>query len=199
MPVARAEQIEAESPVVVLKLVPSLFQHGTLGIMRSLGRIGVPVYAFHNDQWAPAALSRYARGTLVWDRDATLLSADELVAALLELAQRINHPRPILIPVDDIGSMLVSDGAACLKSHFLFPDQPTGLARALSSKKELYLLCKDLGVPTPETKFPQSRRDLLRLMSDESFPIVLKSIDPRLMRQRPGGAAKSVAIAHDQA
>src|SRR6184192_4272155 len=37
--------VDTSTPAVVLKLDPNPFHHGGLGVIRSLGRLGVPVYA----------------------------------------------------------------------------------------------------------------------------------------------------------
>jgi hypothetical protein len=46
--------VNAETPVLVLKLV----SHGGIGVVRTLGRLGVPVYAVNSDASAPAAAMR---------------------------------------------------------------------------------------------------------------------------------------------
>ena len=57
-------QLEDNSvPVVVL--VSS--QHGGVGIIRSLGRAGIPVYGVHRDFWEPASRSRFLKQVFRWD------------------------------------------------------------------------------------------------------------------------------------
>ena len=50
---------DTATPAVVLKFDPNVMHHGGLGVIRSLGRAGVPVYGVHEGTWAPAASSRY--------------------------------------------------------------------------------------------------------------------------------------------
>jgi predicted ATP-grasp superfamily ATP-dependent carboligase len=71
----------------------------------------------------------------------------------------------------------VADHAAALRDGFLFPNQPAGLARALSSKKQMYGLCKKYAIPTPETVFPQSLDDVVAFLTRATFPVMLKRID----------------------
>ena len=54
------------TPAVVLKFDPNVMHHGGLGVIRSLGRLGVPVYGVHERPWAPAASSRYLPGRCFW-------------------------------------------------------------------------------------------------------------------------------------
>jgi D-aspartate ligase len=182
--------MDARVPVVVLKL----FHHTSIGITRSLGRLGVPVYGVHGDPRAPSALSRYCAGNFMWEFDGA--PAAESVAFLASVADRVGG-RPILVPTDDISALFVEDHADRLREHFLFPSQPAGLARSLSSKKEMYALCKRLDIPTPETTFPQSREDVLRFLETAVFPVVVKGIDARLVQKLTGGGKVIVHSAED--
>src|SRR5947209_5523176 len=163
---ARFSETSYNTSIPVVVLAPGYHGHG---IARSLGRLGVPVYGVHADARSPAACSRYWRKSFVWPGGAS--SAEEAVAWLLRLSQRIG-PRPILIPTDDSSCLFVADNAPALREGYLFPDQPAGLARALSSKKEMYFLCKAQGIPTPETVFPRGRADVVAFGKDATFPVL---------------------------
>jgi predicted ATP-grasp superfamily ATP-dependent carboligase len=143
-------------------------------VAQSLGRLGIPVYGVHADAHSPAARSRYWQENVIWDF--AKASADASVAWLLQLARRIGS-RPILIPTSDSSCLFVADHAAALRDGFLFPHQPAGLARALSSKKQMYGLCKQYAIPTPETIFPHSRDDVVEFLTRAPFPVMLKRID----------------------
>jgi len=54
--------IDTSTPAVVLKLDSNAMHHGGLGAIRSLGRLGVPVYGVYGESMAPTAGSRYLRG-----------------------------------------------------------------------------------------------------------------------------------------
>ena len=90
-----------------------LLHHGNLGIVRSLGRLGVPVYVFQDAHWAPAARSRYVRGSFVGGF--RVKSAEDTIASLLEVGQRLGS-RAILIPTDDAGALFVSEHDAALST-----------------------------------------------------------------------------------
>jgi predicted ATP-grasp superfamily ATP-dependent carboligase len=177
-------------PIVILQFSPYNLLHGGLGIARTAGRLGIPVYWVDGGHWAPATLSRYVRGRLVWNADAP---AEALVEYLLERAARMS-PQAILMPIDDIAAGFVADQAAVLRERFLFPDQPDGLARILSNKKEMHFLCKEAGVPTPEAAFPRSKDEVADFGGAAIFPIMLKRIAwfPEHRQQM-----KSVAIANN--
>jgi D-aspartate ligase len=168
---------DTATPVVVL----SPHHHGALGIFRSLGALGVEVYAVEDGRWAPPLCSRYCRGVFHWDVcDAP---ARDSVSTLLKIGRTFTC-RPILIPADDGTAAFVQEASEELQTRFRFPVLPSGLMRRFSTKKELYLLCRESGYPTPETVFPRSRANLLELLGRLSFPVMLKGIDDRLVRGR---------------
>ena len=185
-PHAEPERLQTEVPVVVISR-----DHGHC-TARSLGRLGVPVFGVHADSRSPAARSRYWRENFIWD--ITTASPNQSVAWLLQLARRIGT-HPILIPTGDIDCLFVADNATALLEGFLFPHQPPGLARALSSKKQMYLLCKKHSIPTPETVFPQSREDVVEFLTSATFPVMLKCIDYTALR----GPKRKVVLGPDTA
>lgn len=173
---SKRDSLDTSVPVVVITWGDYGFEHC---IARSLGRLGIPVYGVRSNPRSPGARSHYWRENLIWDiRKA---SPDESVDWLLQLARKLGM-RPILIPTGDICCLFVEDNAARLKQGFLFPNQPAGLARSLSSKKQMYFLCKKYSIPTAETVFPQSREDVIEFLRNTTFPVMLKCIDYTAMR-----------------
>jgi D-aspartate ligase len=160
------------TPVVVFKTVISA-DHGALGIVRSLGRLSVPVYAVASDPQTSSFYSRYCLGKFVLDIDTT--PEEQSLQFLLDVSEKIGG-RPILIPTDDGAATFVADHAEALRASFHFQDQLTGLVDSLNSKKEMYFLAKKHGLPTPEAVFPQSRTDVLNFLPGATFPIMLKAI-----------------------
>lgn len=163
---------DTSTPIVILQFSPYHLLHGGLGIARTAGRLGIQVYWIDGGAWAPAALSRYVRGRFFLD---VREPAHVLIERLLGYCRWIGG-RPILIPIDDMASDFVDEQAAALREHFLFPEQPPGLAQTLSNKREMYFLCKKTGVPTPEVAFPRSRDEVADFGGDATYPVVLKRI-----------------------
>ena len=172
------ERLDTSTPVLVLKM-----HHGSLGIARSLGRLGVAVYGLTTapDTWAAA--SRYWRACYEWDTENA--PAQRSVDYLLALGRRLG-PKVLLIPVSDRTTKFVAAHADALKERFRFPDLSHQLAERLTSKKEMYFLARKLGIPTPETAFPQSRQELIVLLDRTRFPVVLKGIDGARLNARTG-------------
>ena len=149
-----------------------MFHHGALGIARSAGRLGIPVHRIGFERWAPARLSRYNSG---WSTVGEHASPEQLLGVLRMFNEDVG--RAILIPVDDAGSVFVDEHASALEADFLLPRQPEGLARALSSKRGMYELCRDHDIPTPLSVFPESEADVLEHADRTEYPIVAKCIN----------------------
>lgn len=187
---ARLEKNQFNTSVPVVVIAPGYHGHG---IARSLGRLGIPMYGVHADSRSPAARSRYWRESFTWD--IAKASPQASVDWLLQLARKLGS-HPLLIPTDDDSCLFVADHADILKEAFLFPNQPTGLARSLSSKQQMYVLCKQYSIPTAETVFPRSRSDVVDFLIDATFPVMLKGIDTLALRRRTGMKMVLVEDAH---
>jgi D-aspartate ligase len=144
--VTMSASFDTGTPVLVLKLGRYALHHGGLGVIRTLGRAGVPVYGVHEDRLAPAAMSRYLSGKFIWKTEGE--SVEQFLDGMAVLGRRLGRPT-ILIPTDDLAAILVAEHAAALEEWFIFPRPPAALPRTVASKKGLYQLCKRLGVPCP--------------------------------------------------
>jgi len=167
--------VDASTPAVVLKLDPNVMHHGGLGVIRSLGRLGVPVYGVHEGPFAPAASSRYLQGRCFWQPDAG--DTERVLAGLLRLADRIGQPA-VLVPTDDAGAILLAEHGSGLRKSFLFPDPPDDLPRRLAGKYSLSQLCGELGVPSPRVTLPGSLEEARGFAAETGFPLIAKLTTP---------------------
>jgi D-aspartate ligase len=181
-------KVDRSTPVVVIRCS----RHGGLGITRTLGRMGVPIYHVDKSSLAPAFHSRYSRGQFIWDADKS--PPPETIAFLGKVAARIGR-RAILIPTSDSTAMLVADHADALSKWFDFPRMESSLVRALCSKREMYLLARMHGVPTPETAFPRSRDDLAEHLKAMKFPVMVKGIFGVELQRKAG---KRMFLVHNR-
>ena len=152
--VATTFRPDVSTPAVLLKLDPNVMHHGGLGAIRSLGRMGVPVYAVQESAFAPAGHSRYLRGKGLWQPGR--LTPDRGRAGLLRLAELIGRPS-VLIPTDDAGAIFLAEHADGLRGRFLFAEPPALLPRQLAGKHSLHRLCDEVGFPTPRSAVPRRR------------------------------------------
>jgi D-aspartate ligase len=184
--------LDTTVPALVLKVGTYPLHHGGLGVVRSLGRLGVPVFGVYEERLAPAAVSRYLTGRFVWRSEPE--DADRFLAGMAAIGERLGRPT-VLIPTDDLGAILISEHAPTLGRWFRFPQPPPGLAQRLASKKGLFELCCKLGVPCPQASFPLSRQDVAKFAAKARFPVVAKVIEAWLLPADAG--VKSTTIVQD--
>jgi len=163
------------------------FHQSTLGIIRSLGRVSIPVFAVQRDSFIPSGASRYLAGKFSWRTDAQ--DSGRFLEGMARIGKILDRPT-ILVPVDDLSAILIAEHADELASRFIFTRPPATLPRTLANKGCLYELCHRLGIACPHTVFPRSREELLDLAAQMQFPVVVKATEPWLLPR----SIKSTAI-----
>jgi len=179
------------TPAVVLKFDQNVLHHGSLGVIRSLGRLGVPVYGVHEGAWAPAASSRYLAGRFFWQP-----SPDDprrTLAGLFDLARQIGR-RAVLYATDDAGAIFLAEHGRDLRQWFMFPDPPRDLPRRLAGKYSLYQACLELGVPSPRAAIPSSSGAAREFASDTGYPLIAKLTTP----WTAGSGLRSTSVVADE-
>ncbi|MGH2464446.1 MAG: hypothetical protein ACRDGI_03215 [Candidatus Limnocylindrales bacterium] len=178
-------ELDTSIPVLMLTASPSARRspHGGIGILRSLGRLGVSIYTVDSDPRGPASYSKYLRGRFVFDLANAAPNA--IVGFLLGVGKDLGA-RALLIPTWDDLSVLVSDHSEVLSDQYILPRQPAGLARSLASKKDMYLLARQHAIPTPEASFPSSVAEVSAFAAKATFPVMLKGIAGNRLQERTG-------------
>lgn len=163
--------LDTRYPALIFKADRVPFSHGALGIARTLGTLGVPVYAIVEDAYTPLAFSRYVTKAFVWknwpgDRDL-------FVKAILTIGKTIGQPT-VLIPMDDLSAIFVAESEASLSQLFIFPHPPPNLPRLLANKASFYALCGRIGIHCARSIVPSSADDIDEFIKHAGFPIVMK-------------------------
>jgi D-aspartate ligase len=156
---------------VLLKLDRNVFHHGGLGVIRSLGRLGIRVHAMREDRFAPAGASRYARRTVSPMPERA--HPDDVIELLDRLADRLPGPA-VLITTDDAGAILLAEHGDKLRPRYLFPDPPADLPRRAAGKATLAEICRAAGVPHPMTTVPVDAAEAVAFADSCGYPVVAK-------------------------
>ncbi|MEV0369163.1 ATP-grasp domain-containing protein [Streptomyces sp. NPDC050636] len=169
---------DTDVPVLLLRLDPNPFHHGTLGAVRSLGRAGIEVHAVVESARGPVGRSRYLHRA--HELPAGPLTDAPLLALLREISERIGRPA-VLIPMDDRGAIAAARLAGPLLGRFLLPAQPAGLPERVADKAELAQLCRELELPHPATAIPGSAQQAADAAAGLGLPVVAKWSRPWLL------------------
>lgn len=171
--------INRSVPAVVLKLE----HYEGLGIVRSLGKLGIPVYGIDAAKLSHSSLSRYCKKTFVWDMENS--PEEESVNFLVSIANSLGK-QSILIATSDETSLFIAKNAERLKSYFLFPDNSYELINTLCSKEKSYFLARQYGMPIPESFFPTSMEDVFEFAEYAAYPVMLKGIYGGRLEKKTG-------------
>jgi len=139
-----------------------------LGVARSLGRRGIPVWVLAEKDDALARFSRYVGRTVPV---AELGSAD-LVSKLLELAEEEGLDDWALIPTGDESAAMLSRHRETLARRFVMTVPPWEVLRWMYDKRLTYELADDVGVEHPWTAYPRNAAEVETL--ECQFPVILK-------------------------
>lgn len=180
--------VDRSVPALVVKIGHYPLYRGGVGAIRSLGRLGIPMYAVTEHRWIPAALSRYLTRAFVWPTSGRKRPG-RLVEGLLRMARAIGRPA-VLLPTDEEAAVPIAEHADRLagEGRFLFPRVEPELPRRPASKRGLHELCVKHGVPTPEGAFPDTYADVKAFAAR-----ALSGGRPRTGRRSSGGRSPRCA------
>jgi D-aspartate ligase len=175
-------RLDTTCPVLIFKASRGVIHHGAVGVARTLGRLGVPVYAVVEDALTPLARSRYLTQAFFWEGWPN--SREAFLKSMSSVGEAIGRPA-ILIPMDDLSAISVAENAAELREWFLFPELPSDLPRQLANKTSLLSLCKRVGIPCAQTALLRSADDARKFMERNTFPIIAKAAEQwQLLKNR---------------
>jgi D-aspartate ligase len=142
--------------------------HPGLGIARSLGRRGIPVYIV-DDQYCVSSFSKYVTKVV---RVESILDERKTVDAVLEVGQRYNLRNWILFPTRDENVAAFSRYRAELAKFFRVTTGEWESIEWAWDKKKTYELAESLDIPCPKTFNPKSRQELQALFP--RLPLAIK-------------------------
>ena len=140
----------------------------SLGIIRSLGRHHIPVWALVG-KYRLAGLSRYCARTLRWPQPSD--DANDL-EFLLEVGRRYGLDGWLLLTTDDNHAAFLARNRDALSERFLIPPPDWDVMRHAFDKRLTYRLAASLGLDHPWTYQPRDGEDVAAL--ECKFPVVLK-------------------------
>ncbi len=139
-----------------------------LSIARSLGRRGVPVWVVTPPNIKLASYSRYTRRTLPWPNG----DGEGQATYLLEVAERYQLNRWVLLPTSDESAALLSKFHALLSRRFRVSTPVWDVLRWAYDKRLTYKLAAEQQVDYPHTIYPACEADLARASC--ALPGILK-------------------------
>ena len=146
-----------------------------LGIVRSLGRRGIPVWVL-DDELSVALASRYTRRKLRWPR-----GARAQLGGLLALHAAHGLDGWLLCPTRDETAALIARHHDALATRYTLITPPWAVFQHTYDKRLTYQLAAALDIPHPRTRHGLAADELPRL--DLDFPLILKPAIKHLFYQ----------------
>jgi predicted ATP-grasp superfamily ATP-dependent carboligase len=151
-----------------------------LGIVRSLGRAGVPVIACDHDPQALGLRSRYVRPHLTRD---PLADPEGFCADLAELGATLPE-RGVLFCTHDEALAAIGPREEALARWFARPWSPWATLAPVLDKGAQHAAARRIGFPVPITVEPRDERDVERAAHELRFPMILKPREAPEFRRR---------------
>jgi predicted ATP-grasp superfamily ATP-dependent carboligase len=154
-----------------------------LGVVRSLGRQGVPIAVMSYDRRDIATSSRFVREVIRTphpDKD-----EPQFVKALLDAAYQ--RPGSLLVPASDAALGAIARHKSDLEGAGLIvavDDQE--VTETLLNKARTFALASSAGVPSPATYAPSSEEEVRQFCTSAGFPAVLKPELSHIYRELVG-------------
>ena len=161
------------------KIIPAIIlsaQTQSLGVVRALGKQGVPLVVVHYHPCDMAHRSRYASKTLT--APDPLQDESGFVTRIMELAREWKGA--LLMPTSDETLLVAARHKAALSRHFLVACPDYATACQVVDKQQTYNLSVTAGVAAPQTLMPQSLEDVQKFCEKVIFPCLLKPVQSHL-------------------
>ena len=166
----------AHPPAVVCD---ASFVNGLTAI-RSLGRMGVPVFAVDH---RPSALGFRSRYAMALESPDPGTETTAYIGFLRELGDAIGRSTPI-IPTHDPPVNAIGRHREELGDRFLYPFPGSEMLERVQSKREQLDRAAASGVDVPETAHPVSRAEALAAGDRIGYPLLVKPSNPDGFRRR---------------
>jgi D-aspartate ligase len=151
-----------------------------IGIIRDLGRHGVPVLGLDVDPRAIGLSSRYAAGMVSPD---PLQDEAGFLAFLEDLGRRLPR-KAVLFPAHDEFIWPVSHHAERLGQWFIIPFSRWETMQRLHDRKAQLEAAQRAGVGIPKTVFIDAPADLERGIAEITFPAIFKPVESLAFNSR---------------
>lgn len=139
-----------------------------LGIVRSLGRRGVPICVIDDE----SSISRYSRYATHVVKVKDLLDERRAVDAMLDIGRRLGLEGWVLYPTRDETVAAFSRYRQQLMEYFRVPTPDWDTVKWAWDKRNTYHLTQKLAIPIPQTWYPCNLDELERIEAD--LPLVIK-------------------------
>lgn len=141
-----------------------------LGVIRSLGMMGVPVVVFSYNEHDMGHVSKYVKMRVYSPHPEK--DENEFIRLLMELGGEFKGS--VILPADDQTLTVTSRYKDLLSKHYRVGCTEWEITEKFIDKKRTYALAETIGIPVPRTIVPMSESDVEKYGSQIDYPCVIK-------------------------
>lgn len=142
-----------------------------LGIIRSLGRHGIPVYLLHDKNLCIGRFSRYTKRFI---KIPTPNNEQEFVDFMTKLANKEQLEGWILMPTNDAWVYVLSRHKEALEDYYKVSTPSWDIVKFAYNKKRTYMIAEMNDIPIPKTFYPENIESVHEEINDLQFPVIIK-------------------------
>ncbi len=156
-------------------------EQGEIGVVRTLGRQGVPITVLSESEDTIVPRSRYCNKTIYMDN----LSADyaKTLNILIDYAKKEDR-KPVLFPTADPDLKLISDLREELEKYYYLIVTRKDLVDGFMDKRKFFDIADRHRFPIPGTFLPNSLEDVVTLSKKLRYPAIVKPSVPSAWTKR---------------
>lgn len=139
-----------------------------LGVVRSLGRRGIPSVVIDNVPRS-AWFSRYITRHFQWH---TSMDDAAFLGFLISIGKKYHLEQWVLFPMQDEVVEFVARHTQPLANVYRLVTQDWSVIRWANDKRMTYTMAQELGVPYPKTWYPLNEDELIT--QEITFPVIIK-------------------------
>ncbi len=141
-----------------------------LGVIRSLGPMGIPIVAIYYEKNDMGFLSKYVTEAILAPHPEK--REREFIDILLSCKKRFGQC--LIIPADDATLYTVAKNKELLEKEHLVACSGWDVTQKFLDKKHTYAVAETIGVAAPRTRVPKSRIEIRAFCEKIGFPCLIK-------------------------
>ncbi len=145
----------------------------SLGVVRNLGRHGIPIIMLDYNRQSMVRYSRYISRKLT--APSPKKSETQFVDFLLNQGKQMDE-KCVIIPTNDVEVMALSRYKDELEQYYLLPIPSFEVVQSLVNKRNFYQLLGRISIPYPKTYFPADISELKSIGQELEYPYIIKPV-----------------------
>lgn len=143
-----------------------------LGIIRSLGRHGIPIHLINDRSLCIGRFSKYVSKFILGP---PVEQEKQFVDFLIDLAKNPEYTKKwVLFPTNDAAVRNISLNKELLEEHYIVPSPPWDVINCAYNKIITNHIAQQCGIPIPATYYPKNEEEIAELSRNLEYPVIIK-------------------------